>query len=136
MIDAPLGALLDLDAGRLPRLIVRVDGDDVALRAPESLSLADALRLGRLLPALSAQPDAAGTDADHAAVALCELIGPDLPSLTPGQARHVAAFYVEQLAAATERLGEASSGPFAPAAARSVSASPPSSTSGCGSNSP
>lgn len=136
VIDAPLRALLDLDAGRLPRLVVRVNDADVPLQPPEALALADALRLGQLVPTLAPADDAPPPDeADAAAAALCELIGPQLPPLTPGQARRVAAFYIEQVAAAAERLGAAAAGPFGPAAARSACVSPPSSTSDCGSNS-
>ena len=107
----PLQRLLDLDAGRLPPLVVRVDGRDVPLRLPESLSLADTLRLGDLLRAL-ADPAATPQRFDAAAAEVVALVapplGPDGPTpLPPGQARRLVAFYAAHLARAAEALSGA-----------------------------
>ena len=106
-VPTPLQRLLDLDAGRLPRLAVRLDGKEIPLRLPESLALADALRLGDLLRTL-ADPHTTPPRFDAAALAVVQVIVPDLAdTLGPGRARRLVAFYAEHLARAAEALGGA-----------------------------
>lgn len=105
--STPLQRLLDLDAGRLPALAVRLDGRETPLRLPESLPLADALRLGDLLRTL-ADPHTTPPRFDAAALAVIPVIAPDLAGpLGPGRARRLVAFYAEHLARAAEALGGA-----------------------------
>lgn len=108
-MPTPLQRLLDLDAGRLPALAVRLDGREIPLRLPESLPLADALRLGDLLRTL-ADPHATPPRFDAAALAVVQVIAPDLApdlgdTLGPGRTRRLVAFYAEHLARAAEALG-------------------------------
>ncbi len=107
----PLQRLLDLDAGRLPPLVVRIDGRDVPLRLPESLSLADTLRLGDLLRALADQaatPQRFDAAAAEVVALVAPPLGPDGPTpLPPGQARRLVAFYAAHLARAAEALSGA-----------------------------
>ncbi len=104
----PLQRLLDLDAGRLPRLTVRLDGADIALRDPEALPLADALRLGELLRTLA--DEATPPDRfDAVAADVVALVAPQLAAhsrRSAGIARRVVAFYAEHLARAAEALAE------------------------------
>lgn len=117
-MTTPLHRLLDLDAGRLPRLIVRIDGRDVRLIEPERLSLADALRLGDLLQTLAAD-DTPPARFDAVAQQVVAIVGPAIAlqpatvpadaapppdALPPGAARRIVAFYAEQLADAVEQL--------------------------------
>ncbi len=124
-MTTPLHRLLDLDAGRLPRLIVRIDGRDVRLIEPERLSLADALRLGDLLQTLAAD-DTPPARFDAVARQVVEIVGPSIAihpagvptqnetppdALPPGAARRIVAFYAEHLASAVERMA-AEGGPL------------------------
>ncbi len=101
--------LLDLDAGRLPRLIVRLDGRDFEIRRPESLPLRDALRLGELLANMT-DPPAHPDDFDEATLEIVSLVAPAITEFvtleqTIGLARSVVVFYAEHLSQAVERLG-------------------------------
>ena len=112
----PLQRLLDLDAGRLPRLAVRIDGRELPVRPPETLPLADALRLGELLQTL-ADETTTPQRFDAAALAIVQLVA---PALTPasrqqrpllrGQARRLAAFYAAHLARSAEALSTTPNG--------------------------
>ena len=102
-------SLLDLDAGRLPHLIVRLDDRDFALRRPESLPLRDALRIGELLSKMT-DPKADPEVFDTAVSETVSLVAPAiaeqvLAPQTIGLARRIVAFYVDHLSQAIERLG-------------------------------
>lgn len=136
----PLETLLDLDAGRLPALICRLDGVDHPLRRPEALPLADALRLGDCITRLTTP-----ALADAAAGEIVRLIAPQLeprrPGLEPGLKRSIVAFYLTHLADAAERLATVGGEgtivplPFPPATPRSAApASPPPTASASGSS--
>ena len=148
----PLETLLDLDAGRLPSLICRLDGVDHPLRRPEALPLADALRLGDCIARLTTP-----SLADAAAGEIVRLIAPQLeprqpdlepglppslePGLEPGLKRSIVAFYLTHLADAAERLATAGGEgtivrlPFPPATPHSAApASPPPTASASGSS--
>lgn len=101
--------LLDLDAGRLPQLTVRLDGRDFAVCRPESLPLRDALRLGELLTNMT-DPTAAPNEFDAAVLETVALITPDIADAMKSQraiglARSIVVFYTDHLARAVERLG-------------------------------
>ena len=101
--------LLDLDAGRLPRLTVRLDDRDFAVRRPESLPLRDALRLGELLTSMT-NPTADPDEFDTAVLETVALVTPDIADAlrsheSIGLARSIAVFYIEHLSRAVERVG-------------------------------
>ncbi len=134
----PLATLLDLDAGRLPPLTLRLDGHDIPLRLPESLPLAEALRLAELLERLADLDSDCGRepDGDETIRDIVRLAAPELEPLTPaplspGLNRRIVAFYLDHVAAAVERLASdtATGGavPFSPPIERrsSAPASPP-----------
>ena len=164
--EAPLKYLLDLDAGRLPRLTVRLDDRDVRLREPESLALTEALRLGELLRTL-AHDSTSPQQFDATAAEIVTLIAPQLAPPTeaatndrastvqaatrtsappadaiaknPGIARRIVAFYAEHLARAVEALSDDGGAPpfsMPPTPASPAPASPPATASPSASNSP
>ena len=118
MPDQPFDALIDLDAGSLPRLTVRSAGLVIDLRRPEALTLAEAIQLGRLLDAVAGSLDSPTSDnadshADDAIATIVRLVGPELGPLLPGHQRRIVDFYLEQIGAAIERLGDEAALPFA-----------------------
>jgi hypothetical protein len=106
--------LLDLNAGRLPQLTVRLDDREFSVRRPESLPLRDALRLGELLTNMT-NPSAEPDTFDTAVLETVALVAPEFvkavkSSETIGLARSVAVFYVEHLSRAIEQIGADAAG--------------------------
>ena len=99
----PFTSLLDLDQGRLPDLLLRLDGKDYPVRAPEALPVGDAFVLGGAFERLrNADTGSAGFDATARGIAA--IIAPELPvALDPRQALTVVAFYSRHLADAVLR---------------------------------
>ena len=99
----PFTSLLDLDRGRLPDLMLRLDGKDHPLRAPEALPAIDAFRLGELLGELGS--DRSDARSDWAVRQIVAIIAPDLPvALSRTQAWILVAWYSVRLTDAVVRL--------------------------------
>ena len=141
----PLQRLLDLDAGRLPALRVRLDGREHALTPPDALPLAGAFRLGDLLRTI-ADPATPADAVDAAITEAIPLFAPELPAaaLGPGHQRRLLAFYAGHLRAlhsagaeSASQEGDGDAVPFSIAGAppSPAPASPPSSASASAANS-
>ncbi len=100
----PFTSLLDLDRGRLPGLMLRLDGEEYPLRAPEALSLGDAFELGDLFSRL-VRKHGAGTRRDAIVQQIVAIIAPQLRvALGPRQALSLVAFYSVHLMDAVKCL--------------------------------
>ena len=74
----PFTSLLDLDRGRLPDLMLRLDGKDYPLRAPEALPMGDAFVLGGAYERMR-NPGADPAEFKATARGIVAIIAPELP---------------------------------------------------------